>query len=85
MNDVSRLRWFAMLSDSVFAECPTSESSLEMRRYMAAFSFPADVPVLSAFIMMCSPFRLQGLHEVLELILPPEADGDPLIRMDLNA
>ena len=90
MNADRRLRWFAMLSDSNFVECPVSESSLEIRRYMAAVSLVETVPapaapVLSAFIMMCVPFLFQSLRKLPELILPSETDGNAFICMDLNA
>ena len=79
-----------MLSDSNFVECPVSESSLEIRRYMAAVSLVETVPapaapVLSAFIMMCVPFLFQSLRKLPELILPSETDGNAFICMDLNA
>ena len=90
MNADRRLRWCAMLSDSIFVERPASESSLEIRRYMAAVSLVEAVQapaalVLSAFIMMCIPFLFQSLRKLPELILPPEADGNAFVCMDLNA
>lgn len=86
MNAFRRLRWFAMLSDSVFMECLASESSLQMRKYMAAVSFlvPAS-PILSEFFTLHTPFRFQCFHKFLKLVLPPEADRNAFVRMDFNA